>query len=884
MIRHIKIGICLLLLLGGMTNLCAQTVLSGKVSNKSGEPLQANISVRAVGSSLIKGFTVTNGKGEFALRYTGKEDSLVLVVSGMLIGKHERKVRNVTQRLDISIEEKTFKLKEVAVKAMKIRRDNDTLNYLVNAFAGQDDRVIGDVLKKMPGIEVSDNGNISFNGKPINKFYVEEMDLLQGRYGLATNNIPAKAVSVVQVLENHQPVKVLQDKIPTDAVAINLKLKEEAKGVLTGAGMAGGGYQPWLWNAELTGMLFGKKYQTISVYKGNNTGDDVQSEFRSHYGGGRLNAATGSMLRVQSPSMPNVSSKRYARNHSHAVSTNHLKKLKNSGEWSTGVMYYNDRIDKEGNSLTEQYLPSGEKLIIDESVESTNHIHNLEVSSRLNINDRKKYINDMVSLKMNWNRDTGTGTVLSNANHEKEVVNQHLDRPLLAVGNTFNMIKEAGKSTYQLHFSAGYSEQPHTLSVYPVDYWEELSVNSLDQDLLLRNITADLNLSYGLKLGDFFLNYALWGEGDIQNLDTELTNDEPEHASFFADDSWRNNLWYNTWQVGLLQNYTFKKNDVRISLSVPLSYYRLSANDKIRSDKKIYNKPLFTPSLSLNYDYNDFKFNVQGRYSKSFGDINSAYSGYIMQGYRYLMRNEMNQLSENKQARFTGFVSYNNAFTALFFNVGGGYQRGWSNLLYGYDYSGIMRIKQTLEHPTTSDLYSVNLGIGKGFDFWSSSFQLSGHYSKLNNKQLLQGEVLDFTSENISWGVKGNIQPATWMGMDYSCDWYWSQSYTPTNKSVFSTVKSTLQNLHIKFFPSSKITLNIGVEHQYTNLASTKNMVFGDFTVKWKHKGMDIELEGNNLFNQKKYMRVFYSGTSMYRYSCDLRPVNALVKIRYNFK
>lgn len=38
------------------------------------------------------------------------------------------------------------------------------------------------------------------------------MDLLQGRYGLATNNIPAKAVSVVQVLENYQPVKALQGK------------------------------------------------------------------------------------------------------------------------------------------------------------------------------------------------------------------------------------------------------------------------------------------------------------------------------------------------------------------------------------------------------------------------------------------------------------------------------------------------------------------------------------------------------------------------------------------------------------------------------------------------------------------------------------------------
>lgn len=57
--------------------------------------------------------------------------------------------------------------------------NGDTLSYLVGAYQEQGDRVIGDVLKRMPGIEVSNDGGIKYNGKAIRKFYVEEMDLLQ---------------------------------------------------------------------------------------------------------------------------------------------------------------------------------------------------------------------------------------------------------------------------------------------------------------------------------------------------------------------------------------------------------------------------------------------------------------------------------------------------------------------------------------------------------------------------------------------------------------------------------------------------------------------------------------------------------------------------------
>ena len=56
--------------------------------------------------------------------------------------------------------------------------------------------ILSDVV--MPGIEVSDKGEIKYNGKAINKFYIEGHDMLGGRYSIATNNIHQKDVGSVE--------------------------------------------------------------------------------------------------------------------------------------------------------------------------------------------------------------------------------------------------------------------------------------------------------------------------------------------------------------------------------------------------------------------------------------------------------------------------------------------------------------------------------------------------------------------------------------------------------------------------------------------------------------------------------------------------------------
>ena len=69
---------------------------------------------------------------------------------------------------------------------------------------------IADILKKLPGIDIRPNGQIYYKDEPIQKYYIEGLDLLEGRYNLANNNLSADAVSKVEILENHQPVKVLE--------------------------------------------------------------------------------------------------------------------------------------------------------------------------------------------------------------------------------------------------------------------------------------------------------------------------------------------------------------------------------------------------------------------------------------------------------------------------------------------------------------------------------------------------------------------------------------------------------------------------------------------------------------------------------------------------
>ena len=131
--------------------------------------------------------------------------------------------------LTIELEQEAIMLKEVQIRSGRVWGRQDTLKYDLTRFASSKDRNVSDVLKKLPGINVEENGTIKYNGKAIGNLYVEGMDVSGGRYNQINNNLKADAVQAAEVIEGHQPTSPLRKDSLLDDVALNLKLKPEVR-------------------------------------------------------------------------------------------------------------------------------------------------------------------------------------------------------------------------------------------------------------------------------------------------------------------------------------------------------------------------------------------------------------------------------------------------------------------------------------------------------------------------------------------------------------------------------------------------------------------------------------------------------------------------------
>ena len=192
---------------------------------------------------------------------------------------------NVSQTYNITMKEEATELKEVVVKAPAIYQHGDTLSYNLSSYITQSDYTLKDALKKLPGIDVEESGNIKYLGKEISNFYIDGLDLLGGKYNIATTNIPASFVNSVQVLNNHQTVNMNKD-IFSDDVAININMSNNArfKPIGTYEGSVGYG-DDWQYKVCGAGMLFKLKFQTIATLKIGNIQSFASNEVTSLFGG-----------------------------------------------------------------------------------------------------------------------------------------------------------------------------------------------------------------------------------------------------------------------------------------------------------------------------------------------------------------------------------------------------------------------------------------------------------------------------------------------------------------------------------------------------------------------------------------------------------------------
>ena len=381
----------------------AQVNVTGTVVNKENNKPLAGASVIVKGvDGKIKKFASSKSDGGFAVTMPSV-NGCRLEVAMMSFARQSIALDSVSFPLTVYLGPGAALLKEVTVKADRIREQGDTITYNVGSFAQQQDRSIGDVLKRMPGIDVANNGKIQYQGEDINKFYIEVSDLLGGKYGIATNGISHEDVGAVEVMENHQPMQVLSGISFSDKAAINLKLKNKAKATWTFHGDAGGGWswQPEgaVWDGELFAMAVMPGFQNITTLRANNTGEDLSSSGADFFAD-RRGTGLSRYVGIGLPGVPSLSDKRTLFNRSFLVSTNSLWKLKN-GEFKANIDYSFNRVTADASNITTYFLDDGNRIIT-ESRSGTEHSHSLGGRFIYELNRKTAFINNTLQTDIDW--------------------------------------------------------------------------------------------------------------------------------------------------------------------------------------------------------------------------------------------------------------------------------------------------------------------------------------------------------------------------------------------------------------------------------------------------------------------------------------------------
>jgi len=833
--------ICILTFLLMTCSALAQKEVTGRLTDKqTGEALVgANVMVKNAEGKLVK-FATTREDGTFLIKLSAWNQGMTIHVSMVGMKTYTAPLSEEMKKLDIRMEEDTQELKEVIVKAGRIRESGDTVTYRVSGFAQKQDRSIGDVLQRMPGIDVASNGKIQYQGVDINKFYIEGSDLLGGKYGIATNGISHDAIGAVEVLENHQPMQVLSGLSFSDQAAINLKLKDKAKATWLLNGHIGGGWsnQPkeGLWNGEAFLMAVMANYQTITTVKSNNTGMDLRNQVIDFLSGGR-GTDLGDYFSVQLPSTPNLSKDRTTFNRSWMLSSSHLWKVK-KGEMKAQIDYYNHRATASSASTSTYYLDNGEKMIR-ESREGTEHGKQLTGKFIIEANEKTHYLNNTLQTELNWDdiRTSMTGTLPNS---------QYAKMPDYYVANRLQVIKRFG-GKHLVTFSSvnEWESKPQRLSVeYPDD-------SRFSQRISNHAFYTNERASYGFYLKGFNLSLEGGIQGYLRDMESNL--EDAINGNTIGDVTTN----YLSLYASPKLEYAFKK--LELTLQYPFNYTLYKFNGHIGNQSEYFH----SPSLKVRWSpHPRFSVTASGGLGRSPMSLQYIHDEAILSDYRTFTQG-VEDFYTNSGKQVSGRVQYRDTPHGFFANAI--LIKSWSNTPY-----------KTTQHfvddfifhsyeasPSRSQSLNIMGNVSKTLDFMRGAISMNGGYTRMANNMV--SENVPTLYHNTSWNLGGRINGSISNYVYWSYNIKYSNSQLSMNREKMQSLDRYTHRFSMNISPIDVLSWETEGEYYRNEVAESnyKNLFLLDTKLTWQiSKRIELVASVNNLFNRQEYTYTTYNNLS----------------------
>ena len=738
----------------------------------------------------------------------------------------------------------TVALREVQIKAPPISARNDTLVYRVSAFTKAGDRHLEDVLKRLPGVKVSANGTVSIQGKAINKFYIEGMDLMGNNYNQVTQNMPIDAVTSVEVLENHQPVKMLQGKQLSDKAALNIKIDKSHKSRPFGELEGGLGLSPTRWDNRAFVTHIANKSQLLLSGKMNNTGNDLSEETTEHIDVTDLEAfepitsplLTTDLVQEQLPQ------NRYLYNKSYAGGVNFLRKLSDNSTLRFNTQLYEDHSSRN-NSI--EYIFGGlHPLSLREDASMKKKDFTIVPILKYELNSANTFVSD--ELRVSVSKKSAITAILSNESSINETVKTHPSY----IQNYFSSSFPVGNTILQAKSLIRYFNRTESLN----DISDSTIIYNCSNRYAFKSFVAKGTLSTKFLL---FRNYLDLGVKAYYHNNSYDYNGNTHHQDL-------NVIFSPSYYV----KYG-KRSGLTIALPIGCMYARLLPINESIKNRGFFS---FSPEISINHVFSD---ELSLGFSASIGNSNDTkpfYSpDFLRIGYRTVYLYDSN-LYKNTDYLLSLRLRYRNLASMFFSNLSVSYSNGKRESYFHYDYTDSLNIIRQIQGENNYKTFIINGMADKTFVDAGLSLKTEITYNQNSYLLSQSSELMNNKSHVLSAMVSSTFHKYKWLKLilDATGTLFWEKNSYHDSE----TLSSVNANASIYLFPFKGFEIKLKCQSLTNEISEShyKSLTLFDASMHYKiNKTWEIGLTGTNLLNTKLYSVTQNSGLNSYNTLLPLR-------------
>lgn len=226
-------------------------------------------------------------------------------------------------------------------------------------------------------------------------------------------------------------------------------------------------------------------------------------------------------------------------------------------------------------------------------------------------------------------------------------------------------------------------------------------------------------------------------------------------------------------------------------------------------------------------------------------------------------------------------LKYNNPLNGFFWSVSGIVTPYWRDNILSFSQDGILTSSEMVDLKHQGLNWNLRMRLSKTFSFWKLFTGFTASYNDSRNKSLLSGELVPFDSKTVSAAFDFALQPHRCISIEGSERYSRAMLSSPIIESISSgTFRG---NLTVNVFPTEKWKVKLNNLWVSSSKPTPSSIYFMDAAVSYLHKKAEIELNVNNIFNNKSFRQTVHAATSEQFTLNYFRPREIVVKLMISF-